>query len=285
MNKPLVRAIVWTICLPVLLAFLFFLERGAQRYAAIKKIVDSPKAETVAAMPIGSKNPVLLENTEPVDVGFAKFQMKDPGVMSARTSESGKAMILSNGDVGVVFLSPIAWDQNDSDSADSRPARYPRTAQFFKETLADMVKSLRTAAEIHYPPAFLDVCWMSEDELRLYKSKLQRKLGILCGQTEIFYMETMDARAVVSIGFKPGERHQAHVYIGSLDGSIAVDCMLSTTSGDVGDLAVRLVSSFKFMMESVRDKEEVKRVIAEAAKHFKPMPPAAVIRGFHSTDD
>lgn len=271
MNKSMVRAIALTIFLPVLLAVLFFLGRGVQRYTAIKKMVDSPKAEVVAGKTIQSKNPVLLENTKPVDVGFAGFQMKDPGVMSVRLAVSGRAMILSNGEATIVFLDPIAWNKNDSGSKNPGPSRHPKSAEFFQETLADMVKSLRAAEEIRYPPAFLDVCWMSEDELLLYKAKLQRKLATQCGQTEIFYTETMDVRAVVAIGFKPGGRRQAHVYIGSLDGSMAVDCMLSTTSGDVGNLAMQLVGSFKFTMENLRDKEEVKRVVAEAAKHFKPM--------------
>ena len=244
--------------------------RGGLRYYALNRVLNFPQAQArLAVKPtkrtLSDRTPVQL-----VNLGYATFDTGTTNHLFIESTSSGAAIIVTNRDVSMAFLSPFAPKKSvnqASSRVSEREARAkPNTLARMKEWETDLIVAEMSFEEAQpLPPS--KIFLMNSDDFLLYSLKAALKAGNRIGSKSVEFIQSSYTKGIVRIGENMNDSRFAMVCFASLDGTKNIGLHLRLTGPSCTNLFDYLdpvLRSFRFTVASVDDGNAVKALIRDA---------------------
>lgn len=254
--------------------------RGVLRYHALYKVLKRPEArERLSIQPTWHEF-AALKPVHPINLGYATFDTGATNPISIAATASG-AVLLTNRDVSIAFLLPFAPDISSDPSIEQTVGReeraHPHIAAYLREAATDPMAAEMAVEQIR-KLSFSQVLLMNNDDFLVYSFRLLLKVGDRLGSKEVWFFTGPHTKGIVRIGQTPNDVRFANVWFVSPDGKTGIGLLLSIPEGSSNTVYTPLepiLRSFRFTINKVGDRDEIKTLIREAGIHQR-IPPKTV---------
>ena len=240
------------------------------RWYMLHRLYSVPEmAERIAVIPTElDLASVPMPQGKTCHVGFAEFMVPNASRVDLEASGSGTAVL----------------GQSDTLNFGIMPPHNPRSTERMAElqSLANelppgdpMREAMANGASLDFlvqiqkmkPVSTWDALRMDPTEFQIYMGLLIQKGGNGPGSTAVHTFSTPTARGMVEVGMEAGDTSIAFVSFENPTGRVAVGfraLLPNGATGDVRDVLVPLIKTFRFTVDAIGSKEEVRRLIAGA---------------------
>ncbi len=248
--------------------------RVGSRWYVLHKLYHHPEVRYRAGVVATELDlsPIQAKHGVTCDVGYAEFIIPSTNAVQLKSSGEG-CVVLGNTDrLSFFFLIPFnpsapEWTNNILSQALAKlPASHPyrALAPCPGTTFLDM----EIRAEQMLPESLWEACLEDWSVFVVNSILLQEKgFSVGRGMRRVHTYHTSETRGLVRVGETPDDFTKSHVSIQNRAGTQTVGMHIRTRKGctnDVMDFVSCIVKTFRFKMENLDSKDEIRKIIAGA---------------------